>query len=477
MDARARARARAARPARGRSRCGAPRRLRAQPALHRLARVRPRADRGGGRAARRARPRAARRASGPTRSPTCATFVEHGWPERPDAARRAGAEAGARAAQPGHVVALRLVARARARRRARRTRARRLVNHSAGRDRRADARERARRRSAASTSAAGQDATIALGDFRSTPGPHRVRLELGLGGVTSLVLDEQIDFQLNTEEEQMAKLRLGVIGAGSWAVASHLPNFAKRRDEVEFVGVCRKGPELLEKIKDDWGFQVASEDYQDVIDAGMDICLVGEPARPALRAREGRARGGRARALREAVHGRARATPGTSSRSPTAKSLHLLLELRLELPAVDARGEAADGRARDRRDRAVGRSQMASVTPRAAREPRRLPGRPRRSRSRSRRRGPTRRNGGGYAQAQLSHALGVALWLTGPARRGGVRADEGGPRRAGRASRRGRDPLRQRLDRDDVGRLEPPRRGRQPPRARGARDRLRGRVR
>ena len=47
----------------------------------------------------------------------------------------------------------------------------------------------------------------------------------------------------------MAKLRLGVIGAGSWAVASHLPNFAKRRDEVEFVGVCRKGPELLEKIK------------------------------------------------------------------------------------------------------------------------------------------------------------------------------------------------------------------------------------
>jgi predicted dehydrogenase len=27
------------------------------------------------------------------------------------------------------------------------------------------------------------------------------------------------------------KLRLGVIGAGSWAVASHLPNFANR-DEV-----------------------------------------------------------------------------------------------------------------------------------------------------------------------------------------------------------------------------------------------------
>ncbi len=75
----------------------------------------------------------------------------------------------------------------------------------------------------------------------------------------------------------MAKLRLGVIGAGSWAIASHLPNFAKRRDEVEFVAVARKEPERLAKIRDDWGFEVASEDFHDVIDAGIDICLVASP--------------------------------------------------------------------------------------------------------------------------------------------------------------------------------------------------------
>jgi predicted dehydrogenase len=75
----------------------------------------------------------------------------------------------------------------------------------------------------------------------------------------------------------MSKLRLGVIGAGSWAIASHLPNFAKRRDEVQFVAVARKGPEMLAKIRDDWGFEVASEDYHDVIDAGIDICLVASP--------------------------------------------------------------------------------------------------------------------------------------------------------------------------------------------------------
>ncbi len=74
-----------------------------------------------------------------------------------------------------------------------------------------------------------------------------------------------------------SKLRLGVIGAGSWTVMSHLPNLARRRDEVRFVGVARKGPELLTKIRDDWDFEMASEDFQDVIDAGVDIVVVASP--------------------------------------------------------------------------------------------------------------------------------------------------------------------------------------------------------
>lgn len=75
----------------------------------------------------------------------------------------------------------------------------------------------------------------------------------------------------------MGKLRLGVIGAGSWAVASHLPNFADRKADVEFVGVSRKGEEALTRIKDRFGFGVASEDYRDVLDAGVDICLISSP--------------------------------------------------------------------------------------------------------------------------------------------------------------------------------------------------------
>jgi len=72
-------------------------------------------------------------------------------------------------------------------------------------------------------------------------------------------------------------IRVGVIGAGSWTVASHLPNLAKH-DDVEFVGVSRKGPELLQKIKDEYGFDIASEDYRDVLDAGVDVAIVASPS-------------------------------------------------------------------------------------------------------------------------------------------------------------------------------------------------------
>src|ERR1035437_4658088 len=76
----------------------------------------------------------------------------------------------------------------------------------------------------------------------------------------------------------MVKLRVGVIGAGSWAVASHLPNLARRGDDVEFVAVSRLGRSLLEKIRDRYGFTVASEDYRDVINAGIDLCIVSSPS-------------------------------------------------------------------------------------------------------------------------------------------------------------------------------------------------------
>lgn len=73
------------------------------------------------------------------------------------------------------------------------------------------------------------------------------------------------------------KVRLGVIGAGAWATASHLPNLQTRSDEVDFVAVCRKGERELNEIAEEFGFDVASEDYRDVLGAGIDLCIVSSP--------------------------------------------------------------------------------------------------------------------------------------------------------------------------------------------------------
>lgn len=72
-------------------------------------------------------------------------------------------------------------------------------------------------------------------------------------------------------------LRLGVIGAGSWANAAHLPALAAR-DEVEFVAVSRMGERALQQVKERYGFAHASEDFRAVIDAGCDIVVVASPA-------------------------------------------------------------------------------------------------------------------------------------------------------------------------------------------------------
>lgn len=209
----------------------------------------------------------------------------------------------------------------------------------------------------------------------------------------------------------MRRLRLGVIGAGSWAVASHLPNFARRREELEFVAVSRLGPELLSKVRDAYGFEIASEDYRDVLAAGVDICLVASPT---------------------GLH-------HEHAKAALEAGAHVLIEKPVTIDPADAwdLAETAErlGRhllisfgwnyspmVRDAKrlmnERGVGEIEqvmihMASVTrallsntgayPDAAPDAVPEPGTwtdPRLS-------------GGGYAQAQLTHALGLTLWLTG----------------------------------------------------------------
>lgn len=84
------------------------------------------------------------------------------------------------------------------------------------------------------------------------------------------------------------ELRLGVIGAGSWAVAALLPALSPRSEDVELVGVCGSNFETLARIQDQFGFQMSSPDDREVLVQEVDITLVSSP--PGLHHRQATAK-------------------------------------------------------------------------------------------------------------------------------------------------------------------------------------------
>lgn len=74
----------------------------------------------------------------------------------------------------------------------------------------------------------------------------------------------------------MTRLRAGVIGAGSWAMSAHLPALAARK-EVELVAVCRQGRDTLEQIRRQFAVPFVSENYRDLLDQELDIVVVSSP--------------------------------------------------------------------------------------------------------------------------------------------------------------------------------------------------------
>ena len=214
----------------------------------------------------------------------------------------------------------------------------------------------------------------------------------------------------------MGKLRLGVIGAGSWAVASHLPNFARRADDVEFVGVARKDVGLLEKIRDRYGFAVASEDYRDVIDAGIDIALVASPsglhyehARAALEA------GAHVLVEKPVTIDPADAWNLVDLASSGDRHLLVAFGWNYQPMVVEAK------RVMD--EHGIGEVEqmtihMASTTRELLSNTGAYPAADPEAVPESATWTDPSLSGGGYGQAQLSHALGLGLWLT------GLRAEE-----------------------------------------------------
>jgi predicted dehydrogenase len=72
------------------------------------------------------------------------------------------------------------------------------------------------------------------------------------------------------------KVRVGVIGAGAWAVTTHLPVIVADPN-VELVVVNRRNGDLARSIAARFGAQHATDDWQEAIAMGLDAVVVASP--------------------------------------------------------------------------------------------------------------------------------------------------------------------------------------------------------
>ncbi len=114
------------------------------------------------------------------------------------------------------------------------------------------------------------------------------------------------------------KLRIGVVGAGWWAVANHMP-ILKARSDVELVAVCRLGRAELHKVQTTFGIPYGSEDFGTMLsEAPMDALVVASPHN---------------------LH-------GAHAIAAMERGIHVLIEKPMTVSAVEARAIAALARAK-----------------------------------------------------------------------------------------------------------------------------------
>lgn len=212
----------------------------------------------------------------------------------------------------------------------------------------------------------------------------------------------------------MGKPRVGVIGAGSWAVSSHLPNLVRRRDagEIELAIVNRRNPDVLARIRDEFGFERATTDWQEVIAAEPDIVVVSSP--PGLHHEQAKA------ALEAGAHvmcekpftiDPADAWDLDATVRRTGRELYIAYGWNYRPMVVEAHRLMHDDGGiggienvtmhmeSSTRELLSERGSYADADPELSPDPDTW--------------AHPEVSGGGYGQAQLTHVLGIALWLTG----------------------------------------------------------------
>jgi len=75
----------------------------------------------------------------------------------------------------------------------------------------------------------------------------------------------------------LSRVRMGIIGAGHWAVENHIP-VLKSFQDVEVVAVCRPGQEHLQRVQRSFDIPFGTEDYQELLALNnLDGVIVSSP--------------------------------------------------------------------------------------------------------------------------------------------------------------------------------------------------------
>ena len=221
------------------------------------------------------------------------------------------------------------------------------------------------------------------------------------------------------------RLRLGVIGAGAWAVAAHIPGFL-HRPEVEPWIVNRRDPAILEVIRDRFGFAHAVTDWREVIAARPDIVALTGPL--AMRAEQARA------AIEAGIHVLAEkpftldpANAWAIDALARERGVHVVL-----CYAWNEMGIAEQARRLIHGPDAIGRIEhvsveMATIVRDLLTDGTTYIGDPEVPLPRGETWSDPRVSGGGYGQGQLTHALGLVMRLLPDARASQVAALTAGP--------------------------------------------------
>ncbi len=91
-----------------------------------------------------------------------------------------------------------------------------------------------------------------------------------------ILSEEQIKLASERPQSRDRKARLGLIGAGWWATTNHLPVLKVRRD-VEIVSICSIDEQTNARIQSDFDIPHATTDYRELLSQHLDGVVVASP--------------------------------------------------------------------------------------------------------------------------------------------------------------------------------------------------------